>query len=341
MVRGLLMRTITYLADKFEQLLDRLPGSIRKLVEREWRPLNEVFLQRRPARVLIAGANPETYFRELFDARAGLIEETDSPWRIFHHRGTLRFAIAGELINAAKNAISTEPPDVFLFVAGEGTKAAELALLGELLRFDRERYEHCAPIVAVGRETMELLDAIHADPLLGGAAAAVLSTESRGPILAAIANALPQQARLEFARVSGEKAVQREIATSLTRSISGVCGAIGAQPIPLADFPILTSLQVLLVAGIVHVSGRPLDLATAREFMGALGANIGLGLAFRETARAALKILPGWGNAISGGIAAAGTYAIGRAASGYFIENLTLQEVRRRFRRKEQDKLPG
>jgi len=328
------MKTLAYLAEKFEKLLDRLPGSIRKLVEREWRPLNEVFIQRRPARLLIAGSKPESFFRELFGVHQGRIEATDSPWRTFHHRGALRFAIAGELIHAAKNAISIAPPDLFLFVAGDENKGSEVELLAELYRFDRERYGTPVPIVAVGGQTMELLDALHADPSLSASVAAVLAEGDRGPILTAIANALPQQARLEFARVSGEKAVQREIANSLTRSISGVCGAIGAQPIPLADFPILTSLQVLLVAGIVHVSGRSLNLETARDFMGALGANIGLGLAFRETARAAVKLLPGWGNAISGGIAAAGTYAVGRAATGYFVENLTLPEVRRRFRLK-------
>ena len=35
-------------------------------------------------------------------------------------------------------------------------------------------------------------------------------------------------------------------------------------------------------------------------------------MVLREGARAAVKLLPGWGNAISGGVAAAGTYAIGR-----------------------------
>ena len=233
---------------------------------------------------------------------------------------------------AAKSAITIASPDLFLFVAGEENKAAELALLNELHRFDRERYGHPSPIMAVGAQTMELLDALHADPSLSPSTIAVLPVGNRQAILAAMANALPRETRLEFARASGEKAVQREIATTLTRSISGVCGAIGAQPIPLADFPILTSLQVLLVAGIVHASGRELNLGTARDFLGALGANVGVGLVFRETARAAVKILPGWGNAISGAIAAAGTYAIGHAATSYFIEHLTLDEVRQRFR---------
>ena len=74
----------------------------------------------------------------------------------------------------------------------------------------------------------------------------------RQAVLAGVAKALPQEARLEFARVTGERAVQREIANTLTRSTAAICTAIGAQPIPLADFPILTSLQVMIVPPASH-----------------------------------------------------------------------------------------
>src|ERR1700751_359879 len=84
-----------------------------------------------------------------------------------------------------------------------------------------------------------------------------------------------------------------------------------------------------MVAGVMHIGGRELSLRAAAEFVGALGMNIGVGMVFRESARAAVKVLPGWGNTISGGIAAAGTYGIGRAATSYFIDGLALSEVRR------------
>ena len=334
------MITLSHLADKFDRLLDRLPGTIRKFIEREWRPLRELLIEQRPARILIVGSRPESFFRELFEADTGRIEQTEGSWHDFHRHGALQFAIAGELIGAAKNAITAMPPDLFLFIAGEEDKVAELALLTELHRFNSERHQQGAPIVAVGVQTMELIDALHADPALSPFTVAVLALDQRGAIFTAIAHALPQQTRLEFARVSGEKRIQMEIAGGLIRSACGLCGAIGAQPIPLADFPILTSLQVLLVAGIVHVSGRKWDVATARAFMGALGTNIGAGLVLRETARAIVKLVPGWGNAISGAIAAAGTYAIGRAATSYFIEGMTLDAVRKRFRKESKPKPP-
>jgi uncharacterized protein (DUF697 family) len=90
-----------------------------------------------------------------------------------------------------------------------------------------------------------------------------------------------------------------------------------------------------MVSGIMHISGRELGVKTATEFFGALGINIGIGMILREAARAGIKFLPGWGNAISGGIAAAGTYAVGRSAVAYFIEGLSLAEARKIFRRRE------
>ena len=66
-------------------------------------------------------------------------------------------------------------------------------------------------------------------------------------------------------------------------------GALGAQPIPLADLPFLLGFQLAMVAGIIYVSGRDLSLKLATEFLGSIGMNVGLGLAFREGARAAAR----------------------------------------------------
>ena len=140
--------------------------------------------------------------------------------------------------------------------------------------------------------------------------------------------------------MSGEPSAQIEIAALLTRSTTAICTAIGAQPIPLADFPILTSLQVAMVAGIVHATGREWGVRLARDFLAALGVNIGVGFLLREGARAAVKLVPIWGNVISGAVAGAGTYAIGRAASAYFIEGLSLAQARHRFKRLKNQKRP-
>src|SRR5207248_8093354 len=117
---------------------------------------------------------------------------------------------------------------------------------------------------------------------------------------------------------SGDRAAQREIANILIKSTAAICTAIGAQPIPLADLPILTTLQLVMVSGIMYLSGRERSLRAATEFIGAVGANVGAGMLLREGARAILKFFPGWGNVVCGMVAGAGTYAIGRAASAFF-----------------------
>ena len=149
----------------------------------------------------------------------------------------------------------------------------------------------------------------------------------------------PGMRKLRWRGWSAAKKVQLEIAQHLVRSLTTVCAAIGVQPIPFADFPILTAIQFAMVSGIMHVSGRELGLKSAAEFFGALGLNIGVGMIFREGARAAVKLLPGWGNAISGGVAAAGTYAIGRSAIGYFIEGISVGEARKLFHRRKLPKM--
>jgi len=45
--------------------------------------------------------------------------------------------------------------------------------------------------------------------------------------------------------------------------------------------------------------------------------------------------LPVWGHVISGGVAGAGTYALGRAAITYFIEGHSMPRVRVPWHRKK------
>jgi len=146
-----------------------------------------------------------------------------------------------------------------------------------------------------------------------------------------LARGMPNEARVEMARIAGDRAVQGEIAQMLVKSTTAICAAIGAQPIPLADLPILIALQLLMVSGIMYISGRERSPRAAAEFVGALGVNVGAGMILREGTRALLKFFPGWGNIVCGAVAGAGTYAIGRASIGYFLEGLTLKDARRTY----------
>ncbi|CAN5752179.1 hypothetical protein BH09MYX1_BH09MYX1_25370 [soil metagenome] len=147
---------------------------------------------------------------------------------------------------------------------------------------------------------------------------------------------LPAEGRGVFARVAQVVSVQEELAMDLTKAIAGVCAAIAAVPIPVADVIPITSAQLSLVAGIAWIGGRSLDIKTAGEFLAAMGVNVGIAFAFRETARALVKyVFPGAGSVVSGAVAFAGTMAIGRAATAFFVRKVGLDEAKRLFKERQ------
>jgi uncharacterized protein len=174
------------------------------------------------------------------------------------------------------------------------------------------------------------LETLRLVPVDNGRAFELPPAEARR-LMSILARELPNEARMEMIRISRDREAQREVAQLLVKSTTAVCTAIGAQPIPLADLPILTSLQLTMVSGIMYVSGRERSLRASAEFAGALGANVGAAMVLREGARAVLKFFPGWGNVVCGLVAGSGTYAIGRAATAYFIEGVSLKDARRTY----------
>jgi uncharacterized protein len=161
-----------------------------------------------------------------------------------------------------------------------------------------------------------------------------------------LVDVLPRSAQVQMARLSQLQAVQRKLARKMTAAAAAVAGGIAAVPIPVADILPLTALQIGLITGIAYVSGWEMSKAAAREFLAALGANVGAAFALREGARALAKfIFPGAGSAVSAGVAFAGTWGLGEAAIAYFIEKRPIAEARKRFRRKrretEEERPPG
>lgn len=150
---------------------------------------------------------------------------------------------------------------------------------------------------------------------------------------------LPRSAQVQMARLSRIRAVQAKTARKMAAAAAALAGGIAATPIPVADILPITATQVGLITGIAYLSGRELSKEAAKEFLVALGANLGAAFALRELARAVGKIaLPVGGEIISAGVAAAGTWGIGEAAIAYFIENRTIEEAKERFRRKKKEK---
>jgi uncharacterized protein (DUF697 family)/GTPase Era involved in 16S rRNA processing len=147
---------------------------------------------------------------------------------------------------------------------------------------------------------------------------------------------LPQSAILDYAQALQRKELLRRVSTGMTRRFAAAASGVGSAPIPIADIAVLMPLQALLVALIAGLSCRRFSLDAATEFTTATGINVGVAFAAREGARAAVKLVPGFGGAISGAIAGATTYGMGKSAEAYFFagETRTPRHFLREWRRR-------
>lgn len=109
--------------------------------------------------------------------------------------------------------------------------------------------------------------------------------------------------------------LRRPVCDALIASFARKNGLIGAAVfIPGVDMPLLTLNQIRLVLRIALAYGQELDNERALELLGVVGAGFGL----RATARELLDLVPFAGWALKGGVAYAGTRAVGEAAVRYF-----------------------
>lgn len=386
--------------EKLESFVGKLPGSLQKPILQEVTPLKDLFLRQRAPRIVLAG-DPEAGSAGLFNAiftapvapfaQAPGAEKAPAPataWKEFSHadRGVLRLldtrAPAGE-VSAAETvqaALTTEPPDLFLFLTDfSAASEAPARLAGDLDRLEtlldltaKAHQTHpcvLGLVINSSEQPLSLADmeaararlqvamatrpkvAQHMAPALDVATFMRFRLDGSfdaesdrryhvSELVHTLVAELPNEARLEMARLSGAKEAQAKIAQTLVKSLAAISAALGAQPIPLADLPFLLTFQLAMVAGIIYISGRELSFKLAAEFLGTMGVNVGVGLVLREGARAAIRaaaklLLPGVGNAISGFVAASGTYAIGRAATAYYIEGVSVADARKLFQRSQ------
>jgi len=157
---------------------------------------------------------------------------------------------------------------------------------------------------------------------------------------------LPKEARVELVRIAQIKHLQQSLSGTITNLVAGICAAVALLPVPVADIIPITSLQVSLIAGIAHVSGRTVTLRSSAEFLTAIGVNVGLGFMFRELSRALVKLMPVAGSGVSAAIAYGTTVGVGKAAAAYFIAGVSQEEARRiydttREKEKEQYQAQG
>ena len=353
---------LLHVVERLEGFLGKLPATIQKPILSELTPLKELFLQQRPPRFLFTGSH-KTSLQETMGA---LFASTDSArmrdalialycWQDVNlaERGVISILDARGADESAAARVQEElkrrGADIIFFVDdGEDARGPRKRNLDDLIAcLD---WNEAGPAktkiigLGVGLESrkVRLEEALSEKPAIRDRLLQVIdfstasdssAKQSAGAqqLMSILARELPNEARIEMIRISRDREAQHEVAHVLVKSTTAICAAIGAQPIPLADLPILTTLQLVMVSGIMYVSGRERSLRAATEFIGALGANVGAGMLLREGTRAVLKFFPGWGNVVCGMVAGAGTYAIGRAATVFFLEGVSLKDARRTY----------
>jgi uncharacterized protein (DUF697 family) len=131
-------------------------------------------------------------------------------------------------------------------------------------------------------------------------------------IAAAIAHRLGEDGTSLAARLP---VLRRAVCDHLIASFARRNGIVGAAVfVPGVDMPILTLNQVRLVLRIALAYGEEIDSNRGIELLGVVGAGFG----FRAAARELLDLVPVTGWALKGGVAYAGTRAVGEAAVRYF-----------------------
>lgn len=154
---------------------------------------------------------------------------------------------------------------------------------------------------ALTHRPLELSNMVHLSGLVDVPAIQRRLTEVLGSQIVEVAGAHPQ--------------LRDAVADTLIAQASRQASTIGAAVlVPGADTPVLTMLQVRLVAQLAAVYGRPLDARRGFEIAGVLISALG----WKRLARRALAIVPIARFAVRAGVAYSGTRAVGEACKAYF-----------------------
>src|SRR5690606_7535282 len=120
-------------------------------------------------------------------------------------------------------------------------------------------------------------------------------------------------------------------------SASTMAATAAAVPLPWIDIPVVAGIQSELIRRLATMYGQRFN---TRQFMRVAGA-VGGRLVLRQSVRAALKVIPGVGQAANAALAFAATYALGEALCWYYGEHLaghapTAAELREVFREQQE-----
>jgi len=108
--------------------------------------------------------------------------------------------------------------------------------------------------------------------------------------------------------------IYRDVARRYILPFSIAAGTVAAIPLPFADLPVLTAIQVSMVGLLGKLYGQTLTQSQAGGVVSAIAG----GFVAQLVARQLIKFIPGFGSIISASWAAAYTLALGESACVYF-----------------------
>lgn len=212
---------------------------------------------------------------------------------------------------AGEPAIAAAGPLLYVAVAGHDATLAAAVLAGA----KRDGRRVLALVTGNAAERAELeRDLLGHPPLELSNIAHVVSLDDGALVLRTLARLLGADA-IPVART--HPALRPAVADTLIAQMSRQAGTVGAAAIvPGADMPVITLIQVRLVAQLAAVYGRPLDVRRGLEIGSVLLGAFG----WRAVARRASASVPVAGFALRAGIALSATRAVGEAAKTFFAK---------------------
>lgn len=232
---------------------------------------------------------------------------------------------ADRLLLGAKLAAHTEAGNAVVKVLGRDSVSdvaeADLAVvvlreptvaIASLVAAVVERRRHTV-VVALGRDEAER-DLVAAQ--LGVPALAVVASPDGDVLPAAAADRavkLVGDRRLALCAAFPvfRPAAARDVVKTTAWQNAAVATVLA---VPGADMPVLTANQVKMVLQLAAIHGETIGFERAKEIL----AVVGSGFVLRTVARELMDFIPGIGWFVKGGMAYAGTLAIGTAAERYF-----------------------
>jgi uncharacterized protein (DUF697 family) len=147
-------------------------------------------------------------------------------------------------------------------------------------------------------------------------AAAELLAKAKGVSMEDIKRKLDE----EYLGIERNESYSRdEKVTRVLNVTAGGCAVVAIQPIPFADFFILTPMQGLMATRIASIHGVPVSQEGARGLLKTALGTLGLGFAAQQTALGLYKLgLPGLGGFVTIPLVWGLTYGIGRVMDTYY-----------------------